>query len=219
MSDAQAVSADGEESGDYEELEDVSGIGSETAEALREAGFESVADLREASVDDLTDVEGFGETRASELKDEVEKSESDRSEDDGSGTDGGVTVDVSDTDEQSDDGELDADDGSRDEDAAGDDSKRDDAENSDAESDEFGLLDARESVEVVADTLIDDPLDSVIEIEKGDDGWFAVVEVVERSAVPDTQDILGRYEIDLDASGSVTGYRLTDRYRRGEVSG
>ncbi|WP_192498416.1 gas vesicle protein GvpO [Halorussus halophilus] len=171
----------------YDELEDVPGVGPETAEALRAAGFESVEDLRTASVEELTDADGVGEARASELTDELRQKGPDDV-----GTDGGVTADVSATE------------ATLDEDDSG---------------ESFGLLDARDTVEEVADALIDDPLDSIIELERGDDGWFAVVEVVERSAVPDTQDILGRYEIDLDTSGSVTAYRLTDRYRRGEVSG
>lgn len=41
--------------------------------------------------------------------------------------------------------------------------------------------------------------------------------MVERSAVPDTQDIIGRYEITLDDGGRVTGYELRERYRRGEM--
>ncbi|USZ77675.1 gas vesicle protein [Halorussus vallis] len=88
-----------------------------------------------------------------------------------------------------------------------------------SESADLDILSARETAEEVAQTLIDEPFDGIIEVEQGSDGWFAVVEVVERSAVPDTQDILGRYEIDLDESGSVTAYRLVDRYRRGDMSG
>jgi len=51
-----------------------------------------------------------------------------------------------------------------------------------------------------------------------DDGWRAVVEVVERRAVPDTQDIIGRYEIELDTDATVHGYRRLDRYRRGDTA-
>ncbi|MCW8172936.1 hypothetical protein D8S78_15275 [Natrialba swarupiae] len=48
-----------------------------------------------------------------------------------------------------------------------------------------------------------------------DDGWLAIVEVVERRSVPDTQDIIGRYEVELDDDVTVHGYRRLDRYRRG----
>lgn len=79
-----------------------------------------------------------------------------------------------------------------------------------------GVREVRESVQSLAPDVIGRELDAVIEVERRDDGWQAVVEIVERPAVPDTQDILGRYEIDL-TDGAVTGYRRVDRYRRGDT--
>ena len=60
--------ADDEE---FTELTDVSGIGDGTAESLQAAGFETVADLREASEDDLTEVEGIGNALAARIKADV----------------------------------------------------------------------------------------------------------------------------------------------------
>ena len=54
-----------------DELEDVSGVGAEKAEALREAGFESVADLERADQSDLADVEGIGNALAARIKADV----------------------------------------------------------------------------------------------------------------------------------------------------
>ncbi len=81
---------------------------------------------------------------------------------------------------------------------------------------EFDVMAVRKTVEDVATDLVGHPLDGIIEITEDDDGWEAVVEMVERSAVPDTQDILGQYAIALSESGGVTGYRLRERYRRGD---
>lgn len=78
------------------------------------------------------------------------------------------------------------------------------------------VRDVRETVQSLAPEIIGRDLDAVIEVDGTDDGWLAVVEVVERPAVPDSQDILGRYEIDL-ADGAVTGYRRIDRYRRSDT--
>ena len=81
-----------------------------------------------------------------------------------------------------------------------------------------GILEVRNHVRDAAADLIGRPLDSVVEIEQDDDGdWHALVEIVERSSVPDTQDILGRYALELDGSGTITGYRRLDRYRRGDT--
>lgn len=81
----------------------------------------------------------------------------------------------------------------------------------------IGLGEAQGRAREVAADLFEYEFDGVIKVEATDSGWRTVVEVVEREAVPDTQDIIGRYEIVLDATGSVTGYELLERYRRGEM--
>ena len=81
-----------------------------------------------------------------------------------------------------------------------------------------GILAVRRTVQSTAGELIGREFDAVSEIAPTDDGWRAVVEVVERRAVPDTQDIIGRYEIELDEGATVHGYRRLDRYRRGDTA-
>ncbi|WP_321576082.1 gas vesicle protein GvpO, halophile-type [Halosolutus gelatinilyticus] len=89
----------------------------------------------------------------------------------------------------------------------------------DTDHDEIeGVLAIRQTVRSTAGQLIGREFDAVSEIAPTDDGWRAVVEVVERRSVPDTQDILGRYEIELDENGTVHGYRRLDRYRRGDTA-
>lgn len=56
---------------DERDLEDVNGVGPSKAEALREAGFETVGDLRAASADDLAEVEGLGPSLAERIKTDV----------------------------------------------------------------------------------------------------------------------------------------------------
>ncbi|WP_290814018.1 gas vesicle protein GvpO, halophile-type [Halovivax sp.] len=80
------------------------------------------------------------------------------------------------------------------------------------------VLSVRQTVQSTASELIGRPFDGVTEITAVEDGWRAVVEVVERRAVPDTQDVIGRYEIELDEDGVIEGYRRIDRYRRGDTT-
>ncbi|WP_435348187.1 gas vesicle protein [Haloarchaeobius sp. HRN-SO-5] len=82
----------------------------------------------------------------------------------------------------------------------------------------FGVLDARQTAETVAEELLDGAVDGVTEVRRVDDGWVVVVELLERRAIPDTQDILGRYELELEDEGTVRGYERIDRYRRGDTS-
>lgn len=81
-----------------------------------------------------------------------------------------------------------------------------------------GVLAIRQTVQGTAGELIGRPFDGVTEVSATQDGWRAIVEVVERRAVPDTQDVIGRYEIELDEDGVVQGYRRLDRYRRGDTA-
>ncbi len=55
------------------ELEEIKGIGKKTAEKLREAGYSSVKDIANATIEDLTSVEGIGQKLATKIKTEAEK--------------------------------------------------------------------------------------------------------------------------------------------------
>ncbi|MEY7849828.1 gas vesicle protein GvpO, halophile-type [Natrarchaeobius sp. A-rgal3] len=93
-----------------------------------------------------------------------------------------------------------------------------DAEDVDADEKIEGVLAVRRTVQSSAGDLIGREFDAVSEIVPTDDGWLATVEVVERRSVPDTQDIIGRYEVELDDGATVHGYRRLDRYRRGDTT-
>ena len=80
-----------------------------------------------------------------------------------------------------------------------------------------GIVEVRDRVRENASDLIGRPLDGIVEIEREDGEWRALVEIIERNSVPDTQDILGRYALDLDGNGEITGYRRLERYRRGDT--
>lgn len=51
-------------------------------------------------------------------------------------------------------------------------------------------------------------------MEPTDDGWQVEVEVLELERVPDTTSVLGTYQVDLDESGELLGYRRLRRYTR-----
>jgi len=75
--DDEAVEAEAdeaeEEAEDDEptELTDISGVGESKAEALRDAGYETVEDVKTASQSDLADVEGVGMALAARIKADV----------------------------------------------------------------------------------------------------------------------------------------------------
>jgi len=71
-----------------------------------------------------------------------------------------------------------------------------------------------EKASQAAVVLLKKSMDSIISLNKEQEGWLAEVEVLERKSVPDTQDILGRYEMKFDEMGELQGYRRIKLRRR-----
>jgi hypothetical protein len=87
----------------------------------------------------------------------------------------------------------------------------------DGEGDTASIIEVRNQVIELSTDVIGRSLDGIVEVSRNDDNWRAVVEIIERRSVPDTQDILGQYEIELDESGEVIGYRRLEKYRRADT--
>jgi hypothetical protein len=87
----------------------------------------------------------------------------------------------------------------------------------DGEGDTASIIEIRNQVIELSTDVIGRGLDGIIEVSRDEDNRRAVVEIIERRSVPDTQDILGQYEIELDESGEVIGYRRLEKYRRSDT--
>jgi Gas vesicle synthesis protein GvpO len=71
------------------------------------------------------------------------------------------------------------------------------------------------AVEQIHD-LIGRPVESVTGIEKNGSEWTVTLEVLELERVPNTTDVLGKYEVTIDNQGDVTSAQRTRRYHRAE---
>jgi len=60
-------------------------------------------------------------------------------------------------------------------------------------------------------------ISSVISASKRDDGWQMMVELIERKAVPDTQDLLGMYDVLLNDVGDLVSYERRKLRRRTDL--
>ena len=61
--------------------------------------------------------------------------------------------------------------------------------------------------------------EAVSGIQRDDDGWLVTVEFVELERIPQSTDVMATYEVELDGSGELTGYRRTRRYVRSQAEG
>ena len=60
--------------------------------------------------------------------------------------------------------------------------------------------------------------EAVTSLERSDDGtWRVTVELLELSRIPETDDLLGSYEAELDESGELISYRRVRRYSRSQA--
>lgn len=77
--------------------------------------------------------------------------------------------------------------------------------------------DAARSVREDFPELLGRPLESVLAVERnGDEGWHVTVQVIELERIPRSTDVLGAYEVALDAQGELVGYRRVRRFHRGQ---
>jgi hypothetical protein len=65
--------------------------------------------------------------------------------------------------------------------------------------------------------LIGRPVESVTGVEKNGSEWNLTLEVLELERVPNTTDVLGRYDVTVNKDGDVTGAHRTRRYNRAEA--
>lgn len=66
----------------------------------------------------------------------------------------------------------------------------------------------------VLQELVNLEVSSVTEVSKDGDVWRVSIEMVERKAVPDTQDILGTYAVVLDEEGKLASFERMKVRRR-----
>jgi hypothetical protein len=74
-----------------------------------------------------------------------------------------------------------------------------------------------EKASLLAEVVLKKSLDGINSLNKTPEGWLAEVEVVERKSVPDTQDIIGRYEMKFDPDGELVGYKRIMLRRRSDM--
>lgn len=74
----------------------------------------------------------------------------------------------------------------------------------------------KKSLDITKELLNKEP-EGIIRVRKEGKEWEVIVEVLERRAVPDTQDILGRYELKFDAAGEILDYKQVMLRRRADL--
>lgn len=61
------------------------------------------------------------------------------------------------------------------------------------------------------------PVNGVTGLSKTEKGWVVSLEALERRAIPDTMDILGLYEVQMDDEGNFLSFERKKLRKRGET--
>jgi hypothetical protein len=75
---------------------------------------------------------------------------------------------------------------------------------------------ARRAAEELSE-LLGHEAESIVGLERTDDGWCIDLEVLDTPRIPSTSDILAQYSVNVDRHGHLLGYRRVRRYARGRL--
>jgi hypothetical protein len=68
------------------------------------------------------------------------------------------------------------------------------------------LIEATVKAKEQLQALLNRDVPNVTSASKVEDGWQLTLELIERKAIPDSQDLLGMYEVFLNEEGYLTSY-------------
>lgn len=84
-------------------------------------------------------------------------------------------------------------------------------------AEDAGIKEIGRQAPALIESLLNKKAEGITSMSKEGDGWKVLVEVLERKAIPDTQDILSIYELKLSGEMDITGYRRVGLRHRGDT--
>ena len=81
-------------------------------------------------------------------------------------------------------------------------------------------LSAAEAIQRVRDELpelLGRSVESIVGVERDEDGWRISAQIVELARIPNSTDVLGVYTVKLDSAGELAAYQRERRYTRGQM--
>lgn len=78
------------------------------------------------------------------------------------------------------------------------------------------IVDISKKVPPLIESILNKKVEGITSVSGDGEDWKVLVEVLERKAVPDTQDLLNIYELRLSADLELTGYKRIGMRHRGD---
>jgi hypothetical protein len=80
-----------------------------------------------------------------------------------------------------------------------------------------GMAEICQKATALLESILNKKAESITSVSKNDDVWRVLIEVLERKAIPDTQDILNTYELKLDNDMEFIEYKRIRMRHRGDM--
>jgi len=81
----------------------------------------------------------------------------------------------------------------------------------------MNLLEIQEKAVPQIIKLLNKEPEGISSIEKTNEGWKVLCEVLDKKSIPETYDLLKVFEFMLDKEAKVTSFKLLKKIRRGDV--
>ncbi len=81
----------------------------------------------------------------------------------------------------------------------------------------FNIKDISNEARSTVESILNKKAEGITSITRDNGEWRVLVDVLERRAVPDTQDILSSYELKMTENLELTGYRRVGMRRRADL--
>ena len=80
------------------------------------------------------------------------------------------------------------------------------------------MVELAKSVLSAMNIILNKKTESVVSIAPDKDGWKLIIEALERKAMPDSMDLVGRYEVKTDQSGEIHNFNQILLRRRSDTT-
>ncbi len=81
----------------------------------------------------------------------------------------------------------------------------------------MNLLEIQEKVVPQIRKLLNKEPEGISLIEKTNEGWKVLCDVLDKKSIPETYDLLKVYEFILDKEAKITSFKLVKKIRRGDI--
>lgn len=81
----------------------------------------------------------------------------------------------------------------------------------------MNLSEIQEKVVPQIRKLLNKEPEGISSIEKSNDGWRVLCDVLDKKSIPETYDILKVFEFMLDKDVKITSFKLLRKIRRGDI--